>query len=145
MKSMAVSSRLIASATLAAVVLFIIGFSPIQAAAQTVPGSIQTGELIPPGQNSCQMISITSIQPHVYGGVLESFDVTISDTSNSYVGIFAQVGNTPVSLAFITRWAGVPSGLMIHVDTPDTAVNGVLPITLTLLSSPPNAPTCITT
>lgn len=145
MKSIAVSSRLIAWATFAAAFLFIIGFSPVQTFAQTTPGSVQTGELIPPGQNTCQVVSITSIQPHIYGGVLESFDVTISDTSNSYVGALAQVGNTSIPLTFISRWAGNPSGLMIHVDTPDTPVTGVLPITLTLLSSPSNAPTCITT
>ncbi len=145
MKSTAASSKLIASTMFAAAFLFIIAFSPTSVSAQTVPGSIQTGELLPPGQNTCRTVSIKSIQPHIYGGVLESFDVTISDTSNSYVGIAAQVGSTPIPLSFITRWAGVPSGLMIHVDTPNTAVSGVLPITLTLLASPANGPTCVTT
>jgi hypothetical protein len=144
MSSTSASSRLITPVALAAALLFVVAISPSHASAQTTGGAVQTQELIPPGQNTCQAITVTSIQPYVYGGVLESFDVTISDTDNSYVGILAQVNNTALPLDYITRWAGSPSGLRIHVDTPDTAVNGVVPITLTLLSSPPGAPTCIT-
>lgn len=119
--------------------------SPVHAAAQTLQASAQTQQLLPPGQNICHAVSVSDIEPHLYGGVLESFDVTISDTSNSYVGILAQVGNTPLPLDYITRWAGTPNGLRIHVDTPDTPASGMVPVTLTLLSSPSGAPTCITT
>ncbi|MDR3570697.1 MAG: hypothetical protein P4L81_00650 [Candidatus Pacebacteria bacterium] len=144
MHKVSVFQKLFTSGVLSAAFLFSIALTPSHAAAQSA-SSIQTQQLLPPGQNTCQQISITNIDPHVYGGVLESFDVTISDTNNSYVGVFAEVGNNPIPLNFITRWAGAPNGLRIHVDTPDTPVYGSLPVNLTLLSSLPGAPTCITT
>lgn len=116
---------------------------PSLAAAQTV--SINTQELLPPGQNVCQQMKVASVQPYVYGGILESFDVTISDTQNSYIGLFATIGNTAISFDSITRWAGEPSGLRIHVDTPNLRVNTGLPVKLTLLASLPGQPTCMTT
>jgi hypothetical protein len=147
MNNISVSYRSIMSGAVvsfsAFVFLIIIMILPSHAAAQTA--SIQTQELLPPGQDACQVVTVTDVEPHVYGGVLESFDVTISDTSNSYVGVLAQVGNSAVPLNYITRWAGTPSGLKIHVDTTDTTIDGVVPVTLALISSPAGAPTCIST
>jgi hypothetical protein len=139
------SSRVFAPLAIAIAFVFFVAISPVHVAAQTVySNSVQTKELLPPGQNTCPSVAVTDIEPHVYGGVLESFDVTISDTSNTYVGILGQVGNTSIPLNYITRWAGSPNGLRIHVDTPDMTVGSGLPVSLTLLASPPGAPTCVT-
>ncbi len=143
MSSAAASNKLIAPVLSSAVFLLMVALSPNHAAAQST-GSIETAQILPPGQNSCQVINLTNIDPHVYNGELESFDVTVSDNSNSYVGILAQVGNTAIPLDQITRWAGAPSGLRIHVDTPDMPVSRGAMVALTLLSSPANSPTCIT-
>jgi hypothetical protein len=137
-----VSNRVIAPVAFGSFLLLLISIAPGLAFAQTA--SVQTAQLIPPGQNACQTVTLTSIDPHVYGGVLESFDLTISDASNGYVGILASVGNTGIPLNQITRWAGSPSGLRIHVDTPDIPVNGSVSVNVALLSSLPNQPTCLT-
>jgi hypothetical protein len=142
MNSVSGSNRLTARVILASAFLAFVAIAPSHAAAQSIAS--QTQQLIPPGQNTCQVVSVTNVTPHVYNGVLESFDVTISDTSNGYVGILAAVGNTAMPLNYITRWAGEP-GLRIHVDTPDMTVGTGLPVSLDLLSSLPNQPTCITT
>ena len=142
MNSISVSRGLLAPLGLASIFLLLVAFAPSFAAAQTV--SIQTKQILPPGGASCPVISVTNVQPYIYGGVLESFDVTISDTSNGYVGVLSSVGNTPIPLGQISRWAGSPTGLRVHVDTPDTSVGSGLPVSLTLLSSLPNQPTCIT-
>ena len=122
--------------------LWFLACAPGHAAAATV-ATARTQELLPPGQNTCQAITVTSIDPHVYGGSLESFDVTVTDSS--YLGILATVGQTSVPLQYMTRWAGSPSGLMIHVDTQATPVNVSLPVTLTLISGLPGQPVCLST
>lgn len=115
---------------------------PGHALAQT---AVQTQQLLPPGQNTCQAVTVTDVEPHVYGGELESFDLTLtSDISHSYVGVLAQVGNTAIPLNFISRWAGSPSGTRIHIDTPDIAVGTGTQVNVTLLASLPGGPTCIT-
>jgi len=91
------------------------------------------------------VIAVTNVTPHVYGGVLESFDVTISDTSDGYVGVLSTIGGNAVPLDYITRWAGSPSGLRIDVDAPDVNVGAGIPVSLALVSSLPGQPTCITT
>lgn len=147
MGNVSVPRRSLAPAALIGIAFFLLFAAtlPSHAAAQTVqPSNVQTSELLPPGQNTCPAVAVTSIQPYVYGGVLESFDVTISDTSNGYVGILSTVNGTPISLGAITRWAGEPSGLRIHVDTPDVLVGNGASVSVTLLSSLPGQPTCLT-
>ncbi|HUO50351.1 MAG TPA: hypothetical protein VMU25_02190 [Candidatus Paceibacterota bacterium] len=141
MHDVSVLNRSIVSAGIASVLLLVVSLiSPQHAAAQAA--TIQTDQLLP-GQSSCQQLSITSLQPHVYDGMLESFDVTVSDNNNAYVGILSTVNGGGLSLDMITRWAGDTGGLRFHVDTPDTPVIGSVPVTLTLLASLPNHATCI--
>ena len=143
MQSLSLSNRSLALGVISTAAGLISVFAPTLASAQST--SVQTAELLPPGQNMCQTMTVTDIEPHVYGGELESFDVTLStDVSHSYVAVLAQIGNTAVPLNFITRWAGSPSGTRIHVDTMDTPVENGLPINLTLLASLPGQPTCVT-
>jgi hypothetical protein len=143
MKGVSISGRSVALGGIFAAVACVGMLAPAHASAQAA--SVRTQQLLPPGQNTCQVMMISDIEPHVYGGELESFDVTLSsDVSHSYVGVLAQVGNTPIPLNFITRWAGSPSGTRIHVDTPNIAVGGGTSVNLTLLASLPGQPTCVT-
>lgn len=134
--------RSIASAGIVAVLLLVIDLiSPAHAAAQAT--TIRTSQLLPPGETSCQQLSIVALQPHIYDGMLESFDVTVSDTDRAYVGVFATVNGSELPLNMITRWAGDTGSLRLHVDTPDTPISGSVPVTLTLLGSLPSHATCI--
>jgi hypothetical protein len=129
------------ASVLASIFLLFAASMPVHAAAQSVVGSLQTSQLLPPGQNTCRALTVSDIEPHVYGGLLESFDVTISD--NSYVSVLGTVGDASVPLQYMSRWAANPGGVRIHVDTPTTAVGNSLPVSLTLLSAASGQPVCI--
>jgi hypothetical protein len=134
------AQQFIFASILASIFLFFAASMPMHAAAQTI-GSSQTSQLLPPGQNTCQTLTVSDIQPHVYGGFLESFDVTISD--NSYVSILGTAGTASIPLQYMSRWTAIPGGVRIHVDTPTTAVGNSLPVSLTLLSAASGKPVCI--
>lgn len=76
----------------------------------------------------------------MYDGALHSFEFTVTDPS--YVAIASSVGNTQVPINFITRRIDA-SGVRVHVDIYSTSVSGTMPVTMTLLSSRPGGPTCI--
>jgi hypothetical protein len=78
----------------------------------------------------------------VYNNALNSFDVTISDAS--YVSVVGAAGQTGIPLRYMHRQVNADGSLKLHVDIDSTAINGSLPVSLTLLSSQPGQPTCIT-
>ena len=116
----------------------IFSLSPRFAAADTA--TVQTGQILPQGGNTCQTLQILDVAPHVYDGTLQSLDVTIADPS--YVAVTGTVGETPVSFASMSRWQS-SQGLRIHVDTPTTAVRTGLPVTITLISARTGSPVCV--
>jgi hypothetical protein len=115
----------------------------------TLPGlsaaadaTVTTGVIIPAGTQSCQSPVISGITPYVYDNQLNSFDLTVSDAS--YVAVVGSVGQTGIPLRQMLRSINPDGSLKIHVDINSTAIPGSLPISLTLLSSKPGAPTCLT-
>jgi hypothetical protein len=119
--------------------LFFVACLPMHAAAQSV--SVQTQQLLPPGQNTCQQISVSDVEPHVFNGTLESFDLTVP---NDYVSVLGAVGNTSIPLQYMTRWGANTGTVRLHIDTPTTRIEGTLPVSLTLLSALPGQPVCAT-
>lgn len=118
----------------------VIGILPIKAHADIV--SVQTQQVLPPGQNTCQPLTVTAFTPYVYNNNLEAFEFTVSDPS--YVALAGSVGNTSVPFNFMTRREDASGNLRIHVDINSTQVNGTLPITITMLSAGvPGGPTCV--
>src|SRR3989344_3726601 len=86
--------------------------------------AVQTRQLLPPNG--------TSITPYVYGGALNSFDVTIDNPS--YVALIGTVGNEPIGFQYMTRDITANGQLRIHVDVPLQLSNSGV-ITISLLSS----------
>ena len=115
-----------------------LSLAPAIAAAQA---GTQTTQLLPPGGNSCTILPITAITAKVIDGALHSFDVTVGNAS--YVAVLAQVGGETLPFRYMTRFDHGGGMLRHHVDLDTTATRGSLPVSLTLLSSPPGAPTCL--
>ncbi len=115
---------------------------PIFASAATVSGLVSpTQQLLPRGANTCAPLQVQSVNPYVYSNNLDSFDVTITDPS--YVSVIGSVGNTGIPLSFMNRRMNADGTLRIHVDIQSTPVNGILPVSLTLLSAPSGKPVCV--
>lgn len=103
--------------------------------------SVSTAQILPPGGSNCAALQVISTQTYMDGAELQSFDVTIADSS--YVSVVASVGDTSIPLRYMTRWAAANGALKIHVDVPPTRIFGSVPVTMTLLSSPAGQPTCV--
>lgn len=101
---------------------------------------VQTGQILPTGGNACAKLSISGVQPYIYDGALNSFDVVVQDSS--YVSVVGEVGNTAIPFYFMTRSGAANGGLRIHVDIPTSPINGSLPVSITLLSAPAGQPVC---
>lgn len=102
--------------------------------------SVLTKQVLPPGGNMCAPLFVKSVTPYIYDGELQSFDVVISDSS--YVGVLGAAGDVSIPFNYMTRRFQPDGSLLIHVDTTAT-INGVLPVTITMLSALPNAPVCL--
>ena len=124
--------------TLPLALLFI---APSIASAATA--SVQTAQLLPLGTNTCQALTVLSATPYMQGNNLESYDLIVADPS--YVSVIAAAGDTSVPLRYMTRWPQQNGTMKIHIEVPETAVRGTMPITTTLLSSPAGKPTCAAT
>jgi hypothetical protein len=104
--------------------------------------SVTTGVIIPANNQSCPSPLISGVTPYVYDNQLNSFDVTVSDAS--YVSILGSVGQTGIPLRQMLRRINPDGSLTIHVDINSASIPGTLPVSLTMLSSNPGAPTCLT-
>ena len=112
-----------------AVALVLVIFAPGSASASTV----LPAQILPPGQNACDAITLSDIQAHVYAGSLDSFDFTVSDPS--YVAIAASVGDVSVPFYYMTRWVNPDGSLRMHVDLPERPQGSNITIRVTLLAS----------
>ncbi len=113
--------------------------APSFAAAQA---SVQTLQLLPLGSNNCPLVVTQGVVAHVRDGELHSFDVTIADPT--YVAVLGQVGSEGVPFRYMTRFNHGGGFLRHHVDVETTRIGTGVPVSLTLLSSPPASPTCMT-
>lgn len=115
-------------------------FMPFAASAAEV--SAQTVQLLPPGLNVCQPLETPALKEYVYDGELHSFDLYFRDPS--YVAVAVAVGETELPFTFVTRSMDASGMLRMHVDTPSIPLAATDPIVMTLLSSLPGSPTCMT-
>ncbi len=111
---------------------------PAFTAAQVI---VQTSQILPPGANTCPILTTQGIVAHVRDGALHSFDVTVGNPT--YVAVLAQVGDQTLPFRYMTRFNHGGGFLRHHVDMDTTTIHGAIPVTLTLLSSPAGSPTCI--
>src|SRR3989344_5904271 len=63
--------------------------------------SVQTAQLLPPGSNTCPLLSVSGFTPYIYDSALHAFELTIQDSS--YVAIVGTVGNTSIPLNLMAR------------------------------------------
>ncbi len=122
-------------ATITALALF-----AAPAAAFAGSASVVTKQVLPVGGTSCAPLFVQSVTPYIYDGELHSFDVVISDPS--YVGILGAAGDVSIPFNYMSRDMMPDGSLRLHVDTTAT-IDGVLPVTITMLSALPNAPVCL--
>jgi hypothetical protein len=113
--------------------------APAIAAAQA---SVQTVQLLPLGANNCPVLVTQGIVAHVRDGELHSFDVTVANPT--YVAVLGQVGSEGIPFRYMTRFNHGGGFLRHHVDVETARIGTGLPVSLTLLSSPPGSPTCMT-
>lgn len=145
MKHAACASTLLAGASSVLVFTFLTVALPVQAHADAIPASvsIQTGQLLPslaPGATSmCPQPRALSATSYIFSGSLQSFEVTMTDSS--YVAVAGSLGEAPIPFQLMTRRFDDLGNLVIHGDTeiPVAASNTLL---LTLLSSSSQA-TCV--
>ncbi|MBP9757206.1 MAG: hypothetical protein KBD06_01250 [Candidatus Pacebacteria bacterium] len=102
--------------------------------------SVLTKQVLPQGANACAPLFVKSVTPYIYDGELQSFDIVLSDAS--YVGLLGAAGDVSIPFNYMSRRIDADGSLRLHIDT-TVAVNGVLPVTVTLLSAPLNAPVCL--
>lgn len=103
--------------------------------------NVTTGVIIPAGTQTCQSPVISGVTPYIYNGHLDSFDLTVSDAS--YVAVLGSVGQQGIPLRNMLRRINPDGSLKIHVDI-NSVSGGTVPVSLTMLSSLPGAPTCVT-
>lgn len=104
--------------------------------------SVLTKRVLPPGSNTCAPLFVKSVTPYIYEGELQSFDVVLSDSS--YVGLVGVAGDVSIPFNYMTRDIDTDGSLRLHVDT-TVPVNGIVPVTITMMSALPNAPVCLST
>ena len=92
----------------------------------------QTRALIAVAGSACVPLSAYGFTPYVYDGALHSFEFTVPDSS--YVALTGTVGNTSIPFQFMTR-RGDANSLRVHVDVATTPISGMLPLSVTLVSS----------
>lgn len=110
------------------------------AAAETA--SVMTRQVLPQGGNSCAPVFVSDVKTFVYDSELQSFEIVISDPA--YVGLFGMAGDVAIPFNYMSRRIEPNGALRLHVDT-TVGVSSAIPVTVTLLSSLPGQPTCITT
>jgi len=128
-------------AVIAVIALCFVFALPAVSSAQEI-AAVQTRQLLPPNGTSCVPLSVSNITPYVYGGKLNSFDVTINNAA--YVALLGTVGNSPIGFQFMTRDITPNGQLRIHVDVP-VELGGSGSITITLLASQGGTVTCMST
>lgn len=104
--------------------------SPLSVIATTV---MPTQVLPPSTGQSCAPVTFSDIQTYIYSGHLDSFDVTLSDSS--YVAVSTSVNQDPVPLNYVTRWANPDGSVRMHVDIQSTPLSRDIPIQITFLSA----------
>lgn len=104
--------------------------TPALAAAQSA--HVVTKQVLPPGGTSCTPLFVHSVTTYVYDGVLNSFDLVLSDPS--YVGVFGQAGDAAIPFNYMTRRMEPNGAIRLHVDT-TAAITDTLNVTVTLISA----------
>lgn len=104
-------------------------FSPTSASAS----SIVVHQILPPNEQACPQVGVSEVTSYVYDGVLNSFEVNVTDPS--YVAIGGTIGDQAISFQYMTRKLNPDGTLRIHVDLQNTSLSSALPIALTLLSA----------
>jgi len=121
--------QLLAAASLVASLLG----GPISVSAST----LLPVQILPPATGkACGPVIVPDIQAHVYGGSLDSFDVTISDPS--YVAVSTIVANKAIGFNYITRWLNPDGTLKMHVDLQPMQMTKDVPIQITFVSVHPD-------
>ncbi len=113
---------------------------PAFAAAETA--SVATRQVLPQGGNMCAPVFVSDVRTFVYDGELQSFEIVVSDPA--YVGVFGKAGDVAIPFNYMSRRIEPNGALRLHIDT-TVNVQRAVPVTVTLLSSIPGQPTCITT
>jgi hypothetical protein len=104
--------------------------SPAFAAASTVLPM----QVLPAGTGkACPAVTVSDIVAHIYNGNLDSFDITLSDSS--YVALSTSVNESDVAFNYITRWAYPDGSIKMHVDLQSIRMNKDVPVEITFLSS----------
>ena len=112
---------------------FSIGLSAFPSAVAADVISVQTQQLLPLGSNTCAPLSAYNFTPYIYDGALHSFEFSIPD--KSYVALAGTVGNTSIPFQFMTRRGDSSDALQVHIDIQTTPIQGMLPLSVTLLSA----------
>ena len=116
----------------AAIALLLLGLfvSPVSAAASTVLPM----QVLPAGTGkSCAAVTFSDVEAHVYNGNLDSFDITLSDSS--YVAVSTSVDNATVGYNYVSRWAYPDGSIKMHVDLQAIRMNKDVPVAITFLSA----------
>lgn len=113
---------------------FLTGFIPAAVAADTAintPPSVNAEQILS-GNAPCAVPSV-SVTPYIYSGVMDSFDVNVSDPT--YVSLAGKVGNFNIPLQLMTRRMNSNGSVRIHIDIPSTPIAGSVPVSITMLSA----------
>jgi hypothetical protein len=114
-----------------------LAFTLLSGPTSTFASTILPNQVLPPAMGqACAPVTFSDIQAHVYSDGLDSFDITISDSS--YVAVSTTIENTPIGFNYITRWQNPDGTLKMHVDLQPTPVNRGVPVQITFLSVHPD-------
>jgi len=111
--------------------------------ALTIPFSVtaltlEPVQVLPPAQGkSCSPVSFSEIQPHIYSGNLDSFDLTISDAN--YVAIETSVDGIVIPYHYLTRWHDANGGVRLHVDLSSIRMDHDVPIQIAFMAASTDA------
>lgn len=129
-----ITQKVVAVSSITALFLFAPAATFAQAASQTL-------QVLPPKGTDCPVLQVQSVMAYTVNGSLHSFDVTLPDST--YIALLAQVGTQAIPFQYMTRFEGNGGVVRHHVDMDVTPIRGSIPVSLTLLSSPVGAPTCL--
>jgi hypothetical protein len=115
------------------VALFVMSVTLSAYPASALANTLLPIQVLPPAAGkSCPPVSTSEVSPHVYGGQLDSFDITVSDAK--YVAVATVVNNSPVAYRYLTRWVNTDGTIRTHVDLQPTPVGQGVYITITYMS-----------
>lgn len=112
----------------------LLGAAVLLSPLSTYASVLLPSQVLPPQTGkSCAPVTVSDISAHVYDQKLDSFDVTLSDST--YIAVSTTVGEQMVPFNYISRWSNPDGSVKMHVDLQSIRMDRDVKVQITFLSA----------